>query len=339
VATFLGCKIDEAGTGYTLKAASSPVLASATSAAFNVSGAPQRIFGPEAIDTSIAVSVREFPTAGSAETVVLARSDFFSDALAGGPLAAVKNAPLLITPGTPVRSSLDPSVRDEIERVLPSGHTVYVLGGTLALAPGIDTTLTGLGYTVVRVAGANLYATAVAIAGELDDPSTLFEATGLDFPDALSAVPAAIHAGGAILLTDGTTQAPETAAYLVAHPPTTRYAIGGPLAAAGADPAAIPVYGEDLFGTSAKVASVFFPTAAIYGVATGLSYPDALSGGVFMATGGRLGPVLLVNTHTPLPPTISAYLETLAHGSPGYVFGGPIAVGDDVVDAIVALVG
>jgi len=140
-------------------------------------------------------------------------------------------------------------------------------------------------------------------------------------------------------VTDGTTQAPETAAYLVAHPPTTRYAIGGPLAAAGADPAAIPVYGEDLFGTSAKVASVFFPTAAIYGVATGLSYPDALSGGVFMATGGRLGPVLLVNTHTPLPPTISAYLETLAHGSPGYVFGGPIAVGDDVVDAIVALVG
>jgi hypothetical protein len=336
---FTGCKIDKAGSGYTLTATSNPVLTSATSAAFNVSAGPQRIFGPDAIDTSIAVSEREFPTDGSAGAVVLARSDFFSDALAGGPLAAVTNAPLLITPGTPVSSSLDPRVRDEIERVLPSGNTVYVLGGALALAPGIDTTLTGLGYTVVRVAGANLFATAVAIAGELGDPSTVFEATGLNFPDALSAVPAAIHTGGAILLTDGTTQAPETAAYLIAHPPTTRYAIGGPLAAAGADPSALAVYGEDLFGTSAKVAAVFFPTAAIYGVATGLNYPDALSGGVFMATNGRLGPVLLVSTHTPLPPTISVYLATLASGTPGYVFGGPIAVGNDVVDAIVAIVG
>ena len=336
-ATFPNCSIDTVGTGYRLTATSNPKLTPTTSDAFNI--APlQRIFGPDAIDTSIAISKQEFPKKETANAVVLARSDFFSDALAGGPLAAVRNAPLLITPGASLSATLDTRVQAEIQRVLPTGHTVYILGGPLALASGIDSTLQNLGYTPVRVAGDTLYGTAVAIAGQLGNPSTVFEATGLNFPDALSSVPAAIQAHGAILLTNGTVQAPETAAYLAAHPPTLRYAIGGPLAAAGADPSATAVYGQDLYGTSAAVASTFFPHPAVYGVATGVNYPDALSGGVFMATGGRLGPVLLVDTHTPLPPTISTYLATLPHATPGFVFGGPLAVGDDVLSAIAAIV-
>jgi len=145
---------------------------------------------------------------------------------------------------------------------------------------------------------------------------------------------AAIHTHGAILLTNGTTQAAETATYLRAHPGDTRYAIGGPLAAAGADPTAKPVYGADLFGTSAAVANMFFPHASVFGAATGLNYPDALAGGVYMATSQRLGPVLLVNTNAPLPVPIAAYLSSLALGTQGYVFGGPLAVGNDVISTL-----
>jgi ell wall binding domain 2 (CWB2) len=79
--------------------------------------------------------------------------------------------------------------------------------------------------------------------------------------------------------------------------------------------------------------------AAIYGAATGLNYPDALTGGVYMATGGRLGPMLLVNTHAPLPSLIASYLNSLAPGTQGFVFGGPLAVGDDVLVALDAAVG
>ena len=318
---------------------SSPATADLTVASAAATPLPTRIFGATAIDTAIAVSQTGFPTDGSAGAVVLARSDFFSDALTGGPLAAKVGGPLLITPGTPVSSSLDPRVLAEIQRVLPTGKTVYILGGTAALSSNIDTALTNAGYVVKRVQGANEFATAVAVANQLGNPSTVFEATGLFFADALSAVPAAIHAHGAILLTNGTTQAPETAFYLGAFPGDTRYAIGGPLAAYGADPSAIPVYGADLYGTSAAVASTFFAHAAIYGAATGLNFPDALAGGVFMATGGRLGPMLLVNTHAPLPTPIVAYLATLAFGTPGYVFGGPLAVGADVLSALQAAVG
>jgi ell wall binding domain 2 (CWB2) len=291
-----------------------------------------RLFGQDAIGTSIAVSQAEFPTAGSASAVVLARSDFFSDALAGGPLAAKEGGPLLITPGAAERSTLDPRVLAEIERVLPGGQMVYVLGGAAALGPDIDNQLAFLGYTVVREAGADEYATAVDIAQALGNPVTVFEATGLNFADALSAVPAAISVHGAILLTNGSTQAPETAAYLAAHATDTRYAIGGPLAAAGADPSAVAVFGQDLYDTSAAVAARFFPDASVFGAATGTNFPDALSGGVFMGAPATVGPMLLVEPAGALPASIDDYLsDTAASLGAGYVFGGTLAVGDDVL--------
>jgi hypothetical protein len=302
---------------------------------------PIQIYGTDAIGTAIAISQAEFPTAGSAGAVVLARDDFFSDALAGGPLAAEENGPMLLTESTAESASLDPRVQAEIQRVLPSGGTVYILGGGLAISSNVDATLTGLGYTVVREAGTDEYATAVDIANQLPTtPTTVFEATGLSFYDALSAVPAAIKKSAAILLTDGTTQSPETAAYLAAHPLDTRYAIGGPLAAGGADPTATAIiYGADLFNTSAAVASYFFSSPSIFGAATAADFPDAMGGGVFMATGGRMGPLLLVNSSAPLPTEITPYLAGLTMGTQGYVFGGPLAVGPGVLTALQAAVG
>ena len=296
----------------------------------------QRIYGADAIATSIAISLAEFPASGSAKAVVLARSDFFADALAGGPLAASVGGPLLTTPGAPMSSALDPRVQGEIQRVLPAGATVYILGGDLAISPQIDSTLQGLGYTIVRIAGSNEYATAVDIAQVLSDPSTIFEATGLTYQDALSAVPAAIEKGGAILLTDGSTQAPETASYLAAHQGDTRYAIGGTLAAAGADPSATAVSGQDLYGTSAAVATTFFQTATAFGAATGASFSDALSGGVFMGAKTTMGPILIVQPSGPLPAAVATYLSSSSTLAQGYLFGGQLAVGDDVAAELAA---
>ena len=212
---------------------------------------------------------------------------------------------------------------------------MYILGGDLALSPSIDTTLQGLGYVTQRVAGADEYATAVDVAEQLGNPSTIFEATGLSFQDALSAVPAAIAKSGAILLTDGSTQAPETASYLAAHPTDTRYAIGGPLAAYGADPTATPVYGQDLYETSAAVASTFFSGATVFGAATGTNFPDALSGGVFIGAPATRGPMLLVQPSGTLPASIASYLSGSASTlTQGYLFGGPLAVGADVLSEL-----
>ena len=196
-------------------------------AAATVTGTPvTRLAGTDRIATAVAVSQNSFP-AGNAGAVVLARGDDYPDALVGGPLAAAKNAPLLLTEG----STLPGATATEIKRVLPAGGTVYVLGGTSAVPATVAGQLTSLGYSVVRYSGADRYATAVAVAKALGSPTTVLLATGTNFPDALAAGPAAAHVHGAILLTNGSTVPTETASYLAgAH---TTYAIGGPACSRG----------------------------------------------------------------------------------------------------------
>ena len=116
-----------------------------------------------------------------------------------------------------------------------------------------------MGDVPTRVAGADRYATAVAIAGAMGNPTTVFEASGTNFPDALSAVPAAVALHGAIVLTNGSAQAAATSTYLAAHA-TSRYAVGGP--AAYADPVCDRHRGRGSVRDSDAVALAFFPTTA-----------------------------------------------------------------------------
>src|SRR4051794_24893409 len=119
--------------------------------------------------------------------MVLARDDGFADALAGGPLAAANNGCLLLTP----TGALDARSLAEIQRALPSGGTVFLLGGEGALGPGVAAAVSNAGYNPVRLGGANRYETAVKVATDgLGSPSVAFIATGTNFPDALGAGPA-----------------------------------------------------------------------------------------------------------------------------------------------------
>lgn len=292
----------------------------------------QRISGPTRIDTAIAASKDEFPTAGSAGAVVLARADNFPDALAGGPLAAKVGGPLLLTSSR----ALDDAVKAEIRRVAPSGSTVYILGGPAAVSFDVDDAVSTLGDVPDRIYGPDRFATAVAIADAMGDPSTIFEATGWSFPDALSGVPAAVKTGGAILLTNGKVQSGATADYLAAHPGGTEYALGGP--AADADPSAGELAGDDRFGTSALVAELFFDGAKSVGVATGDNFPDALAAGPDLAAKGA--PLLLVPGTGPLAPLPAQYLLSQgASTTNALLFGGTASVSDDVATQVGTLVG
>jgi hypothetical protein len=287
-----------------------------------------RVSGDTRDETAIAASYELFPN-GGAKCVVLASDANFPDALAGAPLASAKDGPLLLVPPT----GLPADVAQEISRVAPEGSTVYILGGTDAIPSSVDSTLSGIGFTPDRLAGADRFGTAVAIADALGDPTTVFEATGLDFADGLSAGAAAAAQSGVVLLTDGSTQAPETATYLSAHPGKD-YAIGGP--AATADPSATAIAGADRYATAVMVATTFFPGdssspsgPSIVGFASGEAFPDALSGGANIGAQG--GPLLLVPSSGPLPSSLSTYLDNTPSITTGYLYGGPAAVGDDVL--------
>jgi hypothetical protein len=286
----------------------------------------RRLGGTDREGTAVAVSQASFPAAGSAASAVICREDQFSDALVGAPLAAAKNGPLLLTSS----SNLDQATRDELTRVLPAHGTVYLLGGVNALSAVVATQVADLGYKVVRIAGADRYATAVAVASALGNPSTVFEASGQTFADALSAAPAAASQHGVVLLTAGATQSNATAAYLTAHA-AVRYAVGG--AAAKADPDAVAVFGSDRYATSAAVARAFFAQASSFAVATGANFPDALAGGAYSAAHSQ--PLLLVPSTTDVPEPVEAYVATHAPAMTGAdVLGGRAAVSDDVVEKL-----
>lgn len=282
-----------------------------------------RVAGADRIATSIAASQAAFPKANSARAAVLARADSFADALPGTPLAATEGGPLLLTNTT----ALPAATVDELNRVLPLGDTIYLLGGTSAISANVQTQLTSMGYSVTRLAGADRFATAVAVAGALNNPTTVFEADGTNFPDALSAGSAAAQQGAAVLLTSGGAQSAATAGYLSAHP-SVRYAVGGP--AAKADPGATPLVGADRFATSVLVATKFFNAPLSVGLASGMNFPDALSGGAVTANHG--GPILLVPSSGTVPAGSTSYLTKTAavSASSAWLFGGTASVNDSV---------
>ena len=191
--------------------------------------------------------------------------------------------------------------------------------------------MTGLGFNVVRYAGTDRYDTALKVATALGSPSTVFLATGINFPDALSAGPAAAASHGVVLLTDGSTLPAAVKAYLTAHPGTV-YAVGGP--AVAADPAATPLQGADRYATAAAVATAIFTAPTSVGLASGVTFPDALSGGAYQAHVG--GPILLT-APTTLPAATSTYLTgAKATIAAVEIFGGDAALSTSVQTAITA---
>jgi len=286
--------------------------------------AVDRLSGADRFATAVAASQVEFPS-GGADAVVLARADDYADALVGGPLAAQKNAPLLLTTG----ESLPAATKSELTRVLASGGQVYLLGGTSAIPAAVEAQLKAMGYHTTRLAGSTRYATAVAVADALGDPTTVLLATATNYPDALAAGPAAAHVGGAVLLTGGPVMPSETATYLAAHAKTT-YAIGGPAAIAA--PTAHAIVGADRYATAVAVATTFFTAPTTLGISTGTNFPDALAAGALLAHVGA--PLVLTSADSLPSPTLQYLTSVASSATSAHIFGGTTAVSDSVRTAV-----
>ncbi|HAS12181.1 MAG TPA: hypothetical protein DCS55_16950 [Acidimicrobiaceae bacterium] len=285
--------------------------------------------GDDRVATAIEVSEDEFPAKAGA--AVLANAGVFADALAGTPLAVAENAPMLLT----YTGELDSRVAAELDRVLTPGATVFLLGGTAALSDTVEAAVLQMGYDVVRYGGGDRYATSVAVAEGLGNPTTVFLTTGHSFADGLTAGTAAATVGGAVLLTDGDAMAAPVVAHLAAHPAQVRYAVGGP--ATRADTGAEAIAGADRFATAAMVAGTFFPAPAFVGMASGETFPDALSGGVASAMHG--GPLML-SASSALSTATAGYLTGHADTIEEVQFyGGPAALSQAVRDAVAVSLG
>ena len=168
----------------------------------------ERLRGTDPASLSVAVAGRVGDLLGHPPArVLLARglgpvATAWPDALAAGTLAARAGVPVLLTGA----EALPAVVADALDVWRPD--RLDVVGGTAAVSDAVVERARGLaGATGDRLAGSTRYGTSVALADAGLDaglhPGEVWLATGLDFPDALAAAPAAAQRGGVLLLVDG----------------------------------------------------------------------------------------------------------------------------------------
>lgn len=252
-----------------------------------------RVAGANRYDTSLAVARQYFPKTSS---VFIATGKNFPDALAAGPLAATRKAPILlfgdqITPGqaTYLGSLQKPQIT--------------ILGGASAISTDVETQLAQYG-TVERINGTDRYDTAAKIAGKFGKTSKIYLATGTSFADALAGgVLAAREAAPMMLTAPGSGQpAVNIAARLGA---TETIVLGGPGAVPDTALAGLPaprrVYGANRYETAASIFQVKPAQSAF--LASGVNFPDALA--VVPAAGITQQPLLLATQScSPTPPPV-----------------------------------
>ena len=264
------------------------------------------------------------------DTAVLVRDDDYPDALVAGPLAANYNAPILMTPTKQVPHRVVDALRTH-------GFTkVILVGNPGAISAGAASQLQNAGFQVQRLGGQDRYRTAGVVADHLlaargQDKSDVYLATGVDYPDALSASSAAIKNVGVVLLTprrtvDGTSQG-----WMNSAKAAKVVAVGGPAVAAAERSVHLDEkqVGFDRYETAEKVASAYFPpNPGRIAVATGKDFPDATLAASLTARTGS--PLVLTRPDTLTQPTTQFLARNRASVRKVDVVGGKAAVTEKV---------
>lgn len=184
-----------------------------------------------------------------------------------------------------------------------------------------------------RIAGANRYATSAAVSQAWPaGVSTAYVASGLDFPDALTAAARTGVRDAPLLITDPTSLSPATAQALTRLRPGRIVVVGGTAAVSEAVRSQLVAYatsgevqrlgGADRYHVAATIAAHYPADVPRVYLASGQDYPDALAGAALAA---HQGAPLLLTRPTSLPSVIADQLERLSPGQV-IVLGGGSAV-------------
>lgn len=309
---------------FALVAGSSPSPVSATSRVpenANISAedaslgeGARRLSGPNRYATSAVVS-QSWPV--GTPTVYVANGQTFPDALTAASRAGVQGAPLLLTRDT----RLPGETADALRRLRP--ERIVVVGGTAGVSAPVAAELQQYASSgrVVRVGGTTAYGTSLAVSQLYPTGvSTLYLASGENYPDALAGAALAGHQGAPLLLTSPSVLDAATQAELARLDPQQIVVLGGPAAISDTVLRSAESYsrspvrriaGSDRYGTAVAVAaeipSSSTTTSVTTYVASGQNFPDALVGAAVAARDGA--PVLLTPKDAVHPVTAQALSE------------------------------
>ncbi|WP_179691720.1 cell wall-binding repeat-containing protein [Salinibacterium xinjiangense] len=189
-----------------------------------------------------------------------------------------------------------------------------------------------------RISGTDRFDTAIKVstssypAGSPTSINVVYVTTGRNFPDALSAAPAAARQGGVLLLTEPNSLPANVRDEIIRLDPAKIVVVGGPNSVSDSvfaslesvQPNIIRIGGGDRYETSRNIVKYAFPSAASAYVATGANFPDALSAS---GAGGALDtPVILVPGHLSSVDSATQALLTALGVSNIAVIGGPASM-------------
>jgi putative cell wall-binding protein len=181
----------------------------------------KRIAGADRYETSRLVAKSGYPTA---DTVYFANGANFPDALAAGPAAAHFHGPVILVKGGSFQ--MERATRLLIAQM--GVDEVRIAGGTAVVSAGIESQLKALKYDVLRTAGADRYATAVAInAAEFTTTDRVYVATGGGFADALTGAAIAGYDHAPLFLSNATCMQADVKAAILALDPDEIRLLGG----------------------------------------------------------------------------------------------------------------
>ncbi len=207
-----------------------------------------------------------------------------------------------------------------------------------------------LGFETERLAGTDRYRTAVAISKRAfpsGGADVVFVANGEDFPDALSAGPAAGFTDGSLLLTPPSSLPTVVRNEIARLNPGTIYVVGGTGAVSASvfnalkaiQPNTVRLSGADRYATSRAVVSAVWhgENPGRVFIATGRGFPDALSAGAAAAAFGD--PVVLVDgLASTIPASTLALIAQLAPDDI-YIAGGTGVVRASIEAKLVSIYG
>jgi putative cell wall-binding protein len=295
-----------------------------------------RLAGPDRYDGSVINAIVANPH--KPPVVYLASGKVFADALSAGP-AAVRNGGqlLLISEQTRLSTSnylawLQP---DEIVVMGGQASTSDAAVDSLLRQAGLDPN----SYSLRRNSGSDRYAASLAISqNEFSaGAETAFIASGTGFADALTSIPAAATGGSPLILVRGDRPRLDESTFAELHRlGVSRVVIaGGPASVStGIEaqlgqryPGGVTRFGgATRFEVAVSLNAAFFPTTETAYIATGATFPDALTGGVLAGVNGA--PLVLARTEC-VP---ASTWQQLAEWMPGKVtlLGGVNTLGSDM---------
>lgn len=299
-------------------------------------GRTVRLYGVDRFKTAAEISRQGWK---SSEYVILATGegmDKFADALAGTPLSLVYDCPVLLTNSNGLNM-------DTLAEIITLGaNKVILLGGYGVISEAVETHLKNMGMDVTRLYGQDRYETAVRIGQELRKSRTFTKAvltTAWEFQYSMMIAPFAASKCIPILFTDRDTISEVTKNALVEFGIKDIEIIGNNTVVSLNVESELKkmginvdrIEGSTMQKTNINIVKKYGESTGSIALARDDFFADALAGAPFAAKNNV--PIFLVGQEL-VNADIYNYVTGLST-TVNYIFGGPGAVSDGVVNMLI----